>query len=55
MGLWGVGAVVLAVGLVITAWRLQWFDSWLPAAAQPAVAAPAAAPVPVPVPGNPIP
>ena len=52
LGLWGIGAVVLAVGLVVTAWRLQWFDRWLPVAAQPAVAAPAVA---APLPGNPIP
>ena len=48
MGLWGIGAVVLAVGLVVTAWRLQWFDRWLPVAAQPAVAAPAAGGAPQP-------
>ncbi len=54
MGLWGVGALVLAAGLMFLAWRLDWFDSWLPVAAQPAATAPAAAGG-APVPGNPIP
>ena len=46
LGLWGVGALVLAAGLTFAAWRLEWFDAWLPAAVQaatpqvPAAAAP---------------
>jgi len=44
LGLWGVGALVLAVGLTFAAWRLEWFDAWLPAAVQ--AATPAAPGVP---------
>ena len=43
-GLWGIGALVLALGLGFAAWRLQWLDALLPAALQPVPAAAQTAP-----------